>query len=251
MIALLAAAFAAPVLDTGNTAHTLSQADSKLTVGVFRPLSIRVSDRTDLITTGVLGSLVSPRLDVKHRLVTQGPVEAEGEEPRSNPLTVSLIGGLNVPTPILTLGKGWIFGADDKIPLAFQAKVGVLASRQIQRVRLTGGAELRAGAALGENDLTPRDFFFLDWALAPLVEGPVAGRFKLQADLQPVDPLLFTVELHMQITPVSTEFVSRWWAMAALGDHTAIGAGIYTQLDQRPNGLKSYFVPGADFQLRY
>lgn len=242
MIALLAAALAAPALESGNTANTLSQADSKVTFGVFRPLAIRISDRTDLITTGVLGSLVSPRLDVKVRLA------AQGEE---DPLTVSFVGGLNVPTPILTLAKGWTQGVDDRIPLAFQAKVGLLASRQIQRLRLTGGASLRAGAALGANDLTPRDFFFLDWALAPLVDGPVAGHFKLQADLNPIDALLFTVELHLQATPQSTELVSRWWVNWGVSDHLALGGGIHTQLDDRPNGYKHYFIPGADLQFRY
>lgn len=253
MIALLATALAAetnattlelrsPVLESGNTAHTLAQADSKLTAGVFRPIAIRLNDRTDLVTTGVIGSLVAPRVDLKRRLLTQS---------EEQPLTTSLVVGLNVPTPALGLTGGWLYSESDALPLAVQAKAGVLASRQIERFRLTLGAELKLGVPFGANDYTPRDLWFFDWAMAPISEGPVAAHLKVQGDLLAIKSLLFTVELHLQANGASTEFVSRWFALFAATDHLAIGAGYFTHLDQRHDGYHHLFVPGADVQLRF
>ncbi|MCB9671956.1 MAG: hypothetical protein H6736_12965 [Alphaproteobacteria bacterium] len=242
MIALVSLALGAPALESGNTAHTLAQADSKLTLGVFRPWSFRVDEKTDLVTTGVIGSLVAPRLDVKRRIYTQGD---------DVPLTASFVAGVNSPTPVLNLAKGWVQGTADRLPFAMQLKAGLLASRQAGRARLTMGAELKVGVATGANDYTPRDLYFMDWALAPLVEGPIAAHLKLQGDLLATDSLLFTAELHLQATGSSTELASRWFALWGFSDHAAVGAGYFTHLDLRPDGYHHYFVPGADFQLRY
>ena len=149
------------------------------------------------------------------------------------------------------LAKGWLYGSEDRLPFALQAKVGILASRQMQRFRLTLGAELRAGLAFGANDYSPRDLWFYDWNTAPLSEGPVAAHLKVQGDLAPTDGLLFTVELHLQSTDVSTELASRWFVLGALSEHVALGAGYFTHLDRRAGGVEHYLVPGADLQVRF
>lgn len=244
MIALLTSlAFAdGPALHSGNTARTLSQSDSKLTVGVFRPLSIRVSDKTDLTTTGVLGSLLSPRLDVKHRLWTQSD---------ERPVHLSFVGGATVPTPVLGLSKGWLYTEDAALPFAMMLKAGLLATRDVGKAQITVGAELRAGFAAGDNDFTPRDLFWYDWSMAPISEGPVVGHFKVQADFAPADRLLLNAELHLQTGAGGTEMATRLFGTWAASDHVALGLGWYTLLDQRPDGYAFHYLPGADVQLRY
>ncbi len=242
MIALVVTALAAPALESGNTAHTLAQADGKLSFGVFRPWSIRIDERTDLITTGLLGSFLAPRVDLKRQL--HAPTD-------ELPVTLSLLVGADSPTPIANLSRGWLYGKEDRLPFALQVKAGLLVSRQWGRVRLTTGATLRAGFSTGPNDYTPRDFFFIDWVLAPLVEGPVALRLKLQGDWSATEALLFTGEIHGQLTQESFEIATRWFAAWGITDHLALGVGVATHLDRRPNGYRHYIAPLADLQFRY
>lgn len=240
MIALVAAAFAADLHSGGGTAHTLDEAGGKITLGVFRPWTIRVGKNTDLITTGLIGPILSPRLDVKHQF-RSGPDGA-----------IALVGGLNMPTFALRLGRGWIYNESDRIPLAFIAKVGLLATADLNdTLQLTGGIDMRVGAPFGAHDLTPRDFFFIDWALAPLSSAPATSTWKMQLDWTPNRRVHVSTTLMTQFTNEDPEFIGRVFANWGFTDWAALGAGIFTHLDSRPDGYQHYWLPVADFQLRF
>lgn len=240
LLSLLGTAQAADLHSGGGTAHTLDEAGGKLTLGVFRPWTIRAGKHTDVITTGLIGTILSPRLDVKHQI-------RAGEDG-----AIALVGGINMPTFALRLGRGWIYNESDRIPFALIGKLGVLATADItDNLQITGGLDLRIGIPFGAHDLTPRDFFFVDWALAPLSSAPATGVMKVQLDWSASERVHVSTTLMTQITDDNPEFIGRVFVNWGFTSWAAIGAGVFTNHDSRPNGYQHYWLPVGDFQLRF
>ena len=241
MIALLSMALAAPALNSGGgTAHTLDEAGGKLTLGLFRPWTIRAGKNTDLITTGLVGTILSPRVDVKQQL-------SAGEDG-----AIALVVGANMPTLALRTARGWLYNDTDDLPFAVIGKLGVLATADIDsKLSITGGIDLRVGIPFGHSSITERDFFFVDWALAPLSDGPITSTWKIQADWDVSERVLVSTTLSTQLSRTGPEFQGRVFALWGFTKWAAIGAGVFTNHDLRPEGYRSYFLPVGDLQLRF
>lgn len=222
----------------GSTAHTLGESGGTFAAGVFRPWTFAVSERTDLITTGLVGTFLSPRLDVKHGLV------------RQDDLAVAFEGGIAVPTPALLLAEGWLYTSEEPAPFALIAKAGLRVTGDFDPVRVTGTALLRGGFATG--DLTPRDFFFVDWALAPAAEGPVLAVLGAQVDWVPSTRVQVSLSATTQLGGEGVfELQNRLFGLWGFSEHVALGAGAFSHLDARPDGYRFYFIPTGDLQVRF
>ena len=236
---LMTTAVAAPSLDTGaGTARTLGQADGRFAFGVFRPWSLALGERTELSTTGLIGTFIAPRLDVKQQLA------------RTEDSALALVAGVAVPMTSLRLSKGWLYPDDAVIPFSAIGKLGILASVELDRLRVTAGADLRVGATAGPSSLSRRDLFFFDWAMAPLQEGPVTSTLKLQLDYHPTDRWLVTAELATQLVGTRPQYLGRVFGLWGFSGWGALGAGVFTNHIPRDLGYESYFIPGADLQFR-
>lgn len=222
----------------GGTAHTLGESGGTVAMGVFRPWTYAVSERTDLITTGIIGTILAPRLDVKHAVV------------RQESLSVALEGGVTVPWPALRLARGWLYTEREGTPFALIAKAGARVTADASHVRVTGSVFLRGGFATGE--LTPRDFYFVDWALAPAAEGPLLVTVGAQGDWLPTSRVQLSLGATAQFGGEGVfELQCRAFALWGFSEHAAVGAGYAGQLDARPDGYRFYAVPTGDVQVRF
>jgi hypothetical protein len=246
MIGLLLAsqAFAVDGIEVGGgggTAHTLGESGGTFAAGVFRPWTFAVSERTDLITTGLVGTFLSPRLDVKHAVV------------RNDGLSVAFEAGFAIPSPALALAQGWLYAASEPTPFAFIGKAGARVTGDLDRVplRITGTALLRGGFATAE--LTPRDFFFVDWALAPAAEGPFLFVMGGQVDWVPSTRVQVSFSATTQFGGEGRgfELQNRLFGLWGFSEHMALGVGAFSHLDERPDGYRFYFIPTGDFQVRF
>lgn len=241
ILALSASAHAVDGIEVGGgggTAHTLGESSGTVALGVFRPWTLAVNERTDLITTGIIGTLLAPRLDVKHALV------------REEDLAVAIEGGVAVPSPALRLARGWLYTESEGTPFALIARAGARVTGDVEHFRLTGSAFLRGGFATSE--LTPRDLYFVDWALAPAAEGPVLVTVGAQGDWLPTSRIQLSLGATVQLGGEGVvELQNRAFALWGLSEHAALGAGYFSHLDARPDGYRFYAIPTGDLQLRF
>ncbi len=223
----------------GQTAHTLGQSGGTFAAGVFRPWTFAVTERTDLITTGLVGTFLSPRLDVKHAIV------------RQDDFSVAFEAGFAVPTPALALAEGWLYAGSEPTPFVLIAKAGARVTRDFDDVRITGTGLLRGGFATDE--LTPRDFFFVDWALAPAAEGPLLVVLGGQVDWVPSTRVQVSFSANTQFGGEGRgfELQNRLFGLWGFSEHAALGVGAFSHLDDRPDGYRFYFIPTGDFQVRF
>ncbi|MBX2799145.1 MAG: hypothetical protein KTR31_15840 [Myxococcales bacterium] len=222
----------------GGTAHTLGESGGTVALGIFRPWTLALNERTDLVTTGIVGTILAPRLDVKHALV------------REETLSVAVEGGVAVPSPALRLARGWLYTETEGTPFALIARAGVRVTGDAEHFRLTGSVFLRGGFATGE--LTPRDLFFLDWALAPAAEGPVLATVGVRGDWLVTSRTQLSLEATVQLGGEGVvELQNRAFALWGFSEHAALGAGYFSHLDARPDGYRFYAIPTGDVQLRF
>ena len=208
-------------------------------VGLFRPLTIGLSDKTQLKTTG-LESLVSPQVDIKHQIW-------EGSD-----AGVSVIGGLGIPTLGLKLIQGTVLSSDPNQTVTFASvfKLGAVAGVRQGAFRFSAGLEARAAAKAGQWGLESPGWFWLDPMLAPLTEGPVA-RTRVVVDCYPDNaPVGLTLETWVQIGGIGPDLESRLFGEWAPGRHVSLGLGLAAGSERFERGRDSQLWTGL-FDLRF
>lgn len=212
---------------------------NRVAFGLFRPVSIGLSDKTELSTTG-LESLVAPQMDVKHQ-VWAGDNSG-----------VAIVGGLGVPTLGLKMIQGTVLSSDPNQTVTFASvfKAGAIAGVRQGSFRLSAGIEARAAAKAGQWGLEPPGWFWLDPMLAPLTEGPVL-KTRVVIDCYPDNaPVGLTLDTWVQMGGIGPDLESRLFGEWALGQHVALGAGLAAGSERFERGRDSQVWTGL-FDLRF
>jgi len=243
MIGLLALLAASPALAqdsraplTGFAGHAETVGRGNGIVGVFRPLTIAVSDNVDVSTSG-LATLVAPRADVKVNLI------------RDVGIAVAVTGGIGMPTYGLRLLQGTAFPSDPTLTIGpgVVVKAGVIGTIRNGDSAMSAGVELRTGGHTGTLDAV--DLYFASQSLAPFFEGPVL-RWRWVTDLALARHLVLTNDVALQVGAGGQDVL---WRTFLLGGGTRAAAGIgWAIADEELRwGRDSLGFPLADVQVRW
>ncbi len=208
-------------------------------VGLFRPLTLGIADKTEISTTG-LESLVAPRVDVKHQIWEGGDSG------------VALVGGVGVPTLGLRMIQGTVLSSDPRQKVTFAAvfKAGAIAGVRQGSWRFSVGVEARAAAKGGQWGLESPGWFWLDPMLAPLTEGPVV-RPRVVIDLYPDSlPVGVTLDTWVQIGGIGPDLETRLFGEWSPVNHFAVGIGLAAGSERFERGRDSQVWTGL-FDLRF
>jgi len=237
ILACLALAWAAdPTPFSGHAGHATTLGAGRGIVGIFRPLSIGVSDRVDVSTSG-LASLVAPRVDVKWALTES---EHGG---------VAVTGGLGVPTLGLRLLRGTVLSSDPTQTIGFGvvAKAGVIATVRDGGHATSLGVEVRGGGHGGTMDAV--DLGFVGQSLAPLLEGPVL-RWRWVTDYALSRHATLVTDVALQVGAGGPDALGRTFLMVG-SDHVAVGGGWAIADESMRWGRDSFGFPLLDVQARW
>ncbi|MDP6931750.1 MAG: hypothetical protein QGG40_02495 [Myxococcota bacterium] len=218
--------------------------DQAWSVGVFRPLTVGLDERTEVSTTGLV-SLVSPRLVAKRRVWS------------STRWALAMQAGLGVPTAGLRLLQGSVVSSDpdQQVPWALVAGAGPVLGWRHDRMVVSLGVYGRVGVPLGEGELDPTDMAWLDPMLAPLVEGWSLTP-RIGVDWLPSERWVLSLDSRLQWGG-GPDWNTRLFALRQLGIHTALGAGLGLARETFTTGPRDEWiwlqdvVPLVDFQVRY
>ena len=246
-IALLlscSSALAAPIapLWTAEDQAFAQSTSGKGGVGLFQPLILSVHERVDLLGPSLIG-LTSPRLGAKVSLIDNGRVG------------VAVQARVQVPTPALGLGKGWIIPSRDTVGFAVMGGVGVLVGLRGDTWRASLGLEGRIGTALG-SDLQPADLFFYDTVMAPILEGP-RGKARLQVDYFPglsqefSDGAGIRVQATAHVGGLGPDLDGKVFGLWRVGQRLVLGAGAAVAWEQLQHERSLAFAPMLDVEVRF
>ncbi len=249
MIALLLASFAfagdePPPLRTGShTPFVIGKGHAA--AGLFRPISLGVSEQTDLRAKNGLLTLVSPHLQVKHQLT-----EGDG-------LGFAVRGGLGVASGgLFLLKQAGVLSADPtvKTGMAATADVAILTGYRSDVVDIGLSVEGRLGLRGSSWSHHSPGLFLADPALAPLTSGPQL-RPRLIVEVFPQigkRPLLgLTADWMTQIGADGPDSSLRMLASYALSRRFVLAAGEIVAVESRPDGNKAFAMSLIDAQLRW
>jgi hypothetical protein len=225
-----------PTPVTGHAGHADTLGKGNGIVGVFRPLSIGVSDRVDLSTSG-LATLVAPRVDAKVNLMS---------EPGGS---VALTGGIGVPTVGLRLLRGTVLPSDPTLTvgLGVVAKLGLIGTVHNKGNAMSLGVEVRSGGHGGT--LQAVDLPFVSQSLAPLLEGPVL-RWRWVTDFALSKRATLTSDVALQVGAGGPDALWRTFLLGG-SDHLAAGVGWAIADENLSYGRDSLGMPLLDLQARW
>lgn len=231
---------APPSLRTG-AGTPWTEERGELSAGVFAPIRFGVGDGWELETTGLLGSLLSPRIAVKHTWIN-------GEH-----LALGWTAGVTVPTLALRLLRGTAFPSETQIGLAAIAGAGLIVGWRNDHLSTSLGFQARVGLTAGAFTLESPDLPWFDPMLAPLTEGGV-GALRLVLEWQsggPADRLALTSDSRVQIGGHGPDLNTRLFALLRLSRHLALGGGAAGSYETYAFGSAWQVMPLLDLQGRW
>ena len=212
-------------------------------VGLFRPLTVGLDDRTELGTTGLI-SLLAPRVVAKRQLAAN--------DQRALAVTASL----GLPSGgIWAMRNAGILTTDPtvKTPFAVTASAGLEAGMRTKPLDLGVSVEGRFGVHGASWTLPEPGMWFLDPMLAPLTAGPVV-KPKLVIDLAPEwngrERLGLRVDSWVQLGGGGPDAAVRMMGTWAITQRVALALGDAMAWERRP-GRSFYAVPVGDVQVRW
>ena len=212
-------------------------------VGVFRPLTIGVGEKTEIGTTGLI-SLVAPRVLIKQQLTG------------SDDLALAAFGSLGVPTGgIAVMRTAGILTTDPtvKTPLAVTASAGLAGGLRLDALDIGLSVEGRFGVHGGAWNLTEPGMWFLDPMMAPLTAGPQV-KPRLVVEVAPPmggrEKLGFRADSWMMVGSGGPDGVVRLMAFWAITPRFLLAAGDAMAFENR-EGRALYAVPVGDLQFRW
>lgn len=212
-------------------------------VGVFRPLSLGVADRTEIGTTGLI-SLIAPRVMVKQQLTD------------ADDLAVAVTGSLGFPAGgIWAMRTAGILTTDPtvKTPFPVTASAGVAGGLRLDALDLGLSVEGRFGVHPSGWTLDEPGMWFLDPMMAPLTAGPQI-KPRLVVELAPTlgdrEKLGLRVDSWMMIGAGGPDATLRLMAFWAISPRVLLAAGDAMAWEKR-EGRPFYAVPIGDLQFRW
>ena len=217
-------------------------------LGIFRPFTLGISDRTEFEHTGLL-TFVAPSFRVKHTLWTSYLSK------NSVQYGVAMTTRFGVPTGGLRLLQGSLLPSEAQIPFIGVVGVGLVSGLKAPHYAVGWGLEMRTAFKGGEFYLLPPGLPFVDPMLAPITEGPVlTARLMLDwivtRKSDGMDVVVISLDTRLQVGGGGPDLNSRLFALFRLGNKTAIGAGGIIAYERQTDGLHFFAAPLMDFQLR-
>lgn len=241
---LLAAVFAAlparaqsdeaPLYTGAATPWTMAKGHG--TIGVFHPVTYALTDGIELTTTGLL-SLLAPRLEVKHTVIS------------SEHWGLGVRAGVGTPTPALRLAQGMLQPSNVEIPWTMVLSAGPVVGWRDENWNVSLVSQVRlATPPPGMEQLDLR--FGFDALMAPLTEGWCVLE-RVVVDWHPGEAWVFTGEAGVQLHG-GPDWRWRLFALRRLGPHTGLGVGWWLTNDTRSDGARMWgSEPLVDLQLRW
>jgi hypothetical protein len=245
--AILAPAHAeAPPLFSGQgTPWTVGAGNGA--VGIARPLTLGVGERTDVTVNTTLGvALLAPTASVK-RTLAQGNAHA---------LAVAVEAG--VPTfAWRQFQTGFLqpIRSDQVVPLAAVVGATGLAGWRNESVVVSAGLRVRAGIPLEDGDVTAQDLVWLDPALAPISEG-WSLQPTVRVDWLPTPRWQLTAQGRAEVAG-GPELQGKLDALWTASSHVALGVGVNGAIAREgfgwsvPAMVPLAVTPTVDVQARW
>jgi hypothetical protein len=245
--AILAPAHAeAPPLFSGQgTPWTVGAGNGA--VGIARPLTLGVGERTDVTVNTTLGvALLAPTASVK-RTLAQGNAHA---------LAVAVEAG--VPTfAWRQFQTGFLqpIRSDQVVPLAAVVGATGLAGWRNESLVVSAGLRVRAGIPLEDGDVTAQDLVWLDPALAPISEG-WSLQPTVRVDWLPTPRWQLTAQGRAEVAG-GPELQGKLDALWAASSHVALGVGVNGAIAREgfgwsvPAMVPLAVTPTVDVQARW
>ena len=212
-------------------------------VGVFRPLSLGVGEKTEIGTTGLV-SLIAPRILIKQELTD------------SDDFSVAGFGSVGFPAGgIWAMRTVGILTTDPtvKSPFPVTASAGVAGGIRANALDVGLSVEGRFGVTPGSWTLDEPGMWFLDPMMAPLTAGPQV-KPRLVVEVAPQlggrEKLGFRADSWMMIGSGGPDGVVRLMAFWAITPRFLLAAGDAMAFESR-EGRSFYAVPIGDIQFRW